>query len=702
MTDSSNEKILDDKNAAYDELKRLLLNDEQQSLEEIRHHVFNKKQRTEDIAEVLSDSVASASEDPEPLSNAMSTVIHGSINKLIKTDPQNFADALFPVMGPAIRKSINETLKSFMQSLNQVLEQNTSAQGLKWRFESWRTGIPYAELVLKNTLVYRVDEVFLIQPGSGLLMGYAAHPEAVTEDSDAVSAMLSAIQDFVRDSFAEDKKSGLETVELGDHTLWVVAGPQAILACAIRGIAPLTLRGKLQETLEKIHINFKSEIESFDGDRNSMGQVDEALAACLEEQRANEDNEDQKKSFFSPPLIIILIVIFILICFFTWRSMDYENRLTKLKSALDVQPGIVLYDSNELDDQLQLKLLVDPLADAIDDLPKQFKFDSDEIIFHKTAYQSLESEILLRRSKQILEPPNSVELSSSGNTLNISGVAPLNWISSSKNIMSAIIGYEEINTTKLTPDYSAIESAARTQLNIPISVQVKFDGEVLYLLGQASAEWILWYQEQSPILDQVKQINSEKLKVDSKSLLAWLKSALAIPDSVSHMVEDNKLILNGNANYQWVSDLDVSSLQNPWIDSVDNSAVVINEYNDLESLRKLISNSSIFFSDGTETVIGVETILFNVAEMMKRLTEIAELLHYSITVDVVGYTDGLGTLKKNETLALKRANWVIQELKNKGVSSSLLQAQSSEIILSDELNILNRRTDFIVHVNKEK
>ena len=243
---------------------------------------------------------------------------------------------LFPVMGPAIRKSINETLKSFMQSLNQVLEQNTSAQGLKWRFESWRKGVPYAELVLKHTLVYRVDEVFLIQPGSGLLMGYAAHPEAVTEDSDAVSAMLSAIQDFVRDSFAEDKKSGLETVELGEHTLWVVAGPQAILACAIRGIAPLTLRTKLQEVLEKIHTDYKEELESFEGDRNSMGQVDEILTACLDVQHASEDKEEKRKSFFSPPLIIILTVIFIITSFFIWRNADYESRLEQLKNELDV------------------------------------------------------------------------------------------------------------------------------------------------------------------------------------------------------------------------------------------------------------------------------------------------------------------------------------------------------------------------------
>lgn len=74
-------------------------------------------------------------------------------------------------------------------------------------------------------MVYWVDEAFLIQKDSGLLISHAAHSDIDLSDSDAVSAMLSAIQDFIRDSFSADKSKGLETVEFGDHTLWVMADP---------------------------------------------------------------------------------------------------------------------------------------------------------------------------------------------------------------------------------------------------------------------------------------------------------------------------------------------------------------------------------------------------------------------------------------------------------------------------------------------
>jgi hypothetical protein len=700
MNDSSEDKNPNDKKAALDELKRLILGDEQQSIEEIRHHVFDKKQRTEDLAEILPDSVSSASKDPEELSNAMSKVIHGSISKLIKTDPQSFADALFPVMGPAIRKSINETLKSFMQSLNQVLEQNMSAQGIKWRFESWKKGVPYAELVLKHTLVYRVDEVFLIQPGSGLLLGYAAHPEAVTEDSDAVSAMLSAIQDFVRDSFAEDKQSGLDTVELGEHTLWVVSGPQAILACAIRGIAPLSLKQKLKEVLEDVHITFKNELESFDGDRVGLELIDEHLAVCLQAQRATEAKENQKKSFLSPPLIIILLVVFVISSFFIWQSMDYSSRLEKLKAELDTRPGVILYESNETSDALQLKLLVDPLADSVDELPEQYKFKADDLKIVKTAYQSLEPEILLRRVKQILQAPDTVTFIEKENILFVGGVAPIDWLNSIEPVLLTITGYQSIDTNGLLPDYSAIEQKAREQLKLPKVVSARFDGMRLSLSGQAPVDWLLWYQEQIPLIEQVKQINDEQLIVNLQSLRTWVTTTLNIPDSVNFEIIDKELILKGNASYAWINGIDISSFKNPWYESIDFSAVIINELQELNEIEKRINESIVYFSEGTETVVGTEIILLQLGTKISRLPSLAKALDYEIIIDIVGHTDGLGGSKKNTALALKRASWIKEQLVKNNSPSALLVPKASEIDLNDGMNLADRRVNFQIKIKR--
>ena len=697
MSDSSEEKNPEDKNADFEELKRLILGDEQQSIEEIRHHVFDKKQRTQDLADILPDSVSSASEDPERLSNAMSKVINGSINKLINTDPQSFADALFPVMGPAIRRSINETLKSFIQSLNQVLEQNMSVQGMKWRYESWKKGIPYAELVLKHTLVYRVDEVFLIQPGSGLLISHAAHPDAVTEDSDAVSAMLSAIQDFVRDSFAEDKQSGLDTVELGEHTLWVVSGPQAILACAIRGIAPLSLRQKMQEVLEEIHIHYQDQLESFDGDNSGLELINESLNVCLQAERATEMKKGEKKPFLSPPLILVLIVVFFIASFFIWQNIDYSNRLEKLKAELDERPGVILYESKNTDDNPQLKLLVDPLADSIDGLPEKYDFKKEEIIFNTTVFQSLEPEIVLRRVKQILKAPETVSFTVKDNSLYLTGVAPIDWINSIQPALRSISGYESIEIKQLKPDYSAIEKAATKKIKLPNPVQIRFDGDQLFLTGKAPAEWLLWYKEQTFFIEQVKEINDEKLKVDQDSLDTWLKTNLAIPDSVAFKIDNKQLVLEGEASYLWLKDLSISKNENLWVDEINTSEVVVIEEQELNDLQRYINKSSIYFSDVTDAVVGSDIVVDNVAQKINRSEELGKILGKKVIIDVIGHTDGLGSNKKNSALALKRASWLQEELLKQNVSPALLRLIASKSELNNQMNLADRRVD--LHVN---
>ena len=86
-------------------------------------------------------------------------------------------------MGPAIRKAIAEALRGLVQSLNQALEHSLSWRGIKWRIEALRTGRTFAEVVLSKTLVYRVEQVFLIHRESGLLLVQAVAPEVEAQDA---------------------------------------------------------------------------------------------------------------------------------------------------------------------------------------------------------------------------------------------------------------------------------------------------------------------------------------------------------------------------------------------------------------------------------------------------------------------------------------------------------------------------------------
>jgi OOP family OmpA-OmpF porin len=59
--------------------------------------------------------------------------------------------------------------------------------------------VPYAQVVIRHALVYRVEQVFLIHRESGLLLEQAHLPNLALPDADLVSGIRTAIRDFVAD-----------------------------------------------------------------------------------------------------------------------------------------------------------------------------------------------------------------------------------------------------------------------------------------------------------------------------------------------------------------------------------------------------------------------------------------------------------------------------------------------------------------------
>ena len=102
-------------------------------------------------------------------------------------------------MGPAIRKAIAATIQGLIQNFNQILEHSFSIKGLRWRLEALRTRRPFAEVVLLHTLVYQVEQVFLVHRKSGLLIDHVVAKTTVPQNPDLVSGMLTAIKDFVQE-----------------------------------------------------------------------------------------------------------------------------------------------------------------------------------------------------------------------------------------------------------------------------------------------------------------------------------------------------------------------------------------------------------------------------------------------------------------------------------------------------------------------
>ncbi|MDH4044645.1 MAG: OmpA family protein, partial [Gemmatimonadota bacterium] len=263
-------------------LRALLLSPEQHEIAELRRRLDALGVTAEELAASLPEAIALRAGQDDRLARALGPTLETAFSESVRRNPQQIADAIYPALGPAIRKAITEAIAGLVTTINRSLESSLSIRGLKWRIEAWRSGVPYGQIVMKHALVYRVEQVYLIEAESGLLLSHVTAPDLAAPDADVISGMLTAIRDFVGDSFEPRADGGLRTFSVGDVTVLVEAGPRALLAAVVRGQHPPALLEKLQVTLELIHLRFAGPFARFDGDSAPFDAARPVLAECLE------------------------------------------------------------------------------------------------------------------------------------------------------------------------------------------------------------------------------------------------------------------------------------------------------------------------------------------------------------------------------------------------------------------------------------
>ena len=305
-------------------------------------------------------------------------------------------------------------------------------------------------MLLAKSLLFQVDEVFLIHNETGLLL---QHVQRGTQghDGDLVSGMLTAIGDFVRDSFELDDGESLSHFKVGDVTVLVERGPHAALAAVVRGQAPAALRTMLQETLEAVHAECHHALSHFEGDDAPFSTIRPLLQACLIRELKSGAEEEPRgglRRWLIPAILgTAALAVAALWVRSAWGAHKTDTRLDAFLAACEGHPGIEVLGRHRSGSAWQVRLAEDPeIRDKYKTLAARHLTSSDNVKIRALPFHMPYAPYVLARARRALQVPQGVDIDFSGSVLRIAGFADDAWRAS---LPTRLLALPEVRATDL-------------------------------------------------------------------------------------------------------------------------------------------------------------------------------------------------------------------------------------------------------------
>ncbi|UZR95425.1 hypothetical protein [Chondrinema litorale] len=172
------------------------------------------------------------------LANAIKNSIHDAQDEMV--------DALYPILGKMVKKYVVRELEALSERIDKQID-NTFSPEMWWNYiKAMFTGKKPGEVIIANANKPVIEQVFLIEQNSGILLGNYSKNEAF--DQEMVAGMLTAIKTFAKDAFAA-RQEDLELIDYETAKIVIKNLHTFFIAVVVSGVVDKSYLSKLDDTL---------------------------------------------------------------------------------------------------------------------------------------------------------------------------------------------------------------------------------------------------------------------------------------------------------------------------------------------------------------------------------------------------------------------------------------------------------------------
>lgn len=335
-------------------LRELLFGKEKRVLSDIEQLVLKHEERIgndesmqQSVADIIADALQEAEvRDHRKLANAISPVVIQGIKREIKNSRDEMVDAFYPILGRLVSAYVSHAFKDFVEETNRRLEGSLTGRFIRLRIKSLFSGVPYHQLVLREARRLKIEELFLIRKGSGILIDrWEADPGSGTgQDEQLLSSMLTAMNEFANEAFANGTEE-LRAMDVGASRIFLRATSTCLLAVKSTGYSGRKIEHLLDREMISILESYSEALEQ--SDTQTAQKSIKAILPHFAEQVNVLLSRHRKPPVLAYTFLTLLLLGGISVSgWFAWEHIQTQRIESKIATVIASHPELNGYPIN--------------------------------------------------------------------------------------------------------------------------------------------------------------------------------------------------------------------------------------------------------------------------------------------------------------------------------------------------------------------
>lgn len=231
-------------------IKDILLTDEREFVSSIEKKIqlledtVNKKKNLSTKVDPIID--AKLNKFIKEIPDTLGPTITEALKTEIKNSQDTVVEVLFPIIGKMIKRYVQHEMKLLSEKINSQVNKTFSFKRFFRKARSKASGINESDLLIQEQTNAKIEQVIIIEKGSGLLL--AEYSKNKMADEDMVAGMLTAIKSFVEDAFIKEDQN-LQYIEYDLYHIHLQNFSSFYIAVVVSGAYNVIFKDTLEDKI---------------------------------------------------------------------------------------------------------------------------------------------------------------------------------------------------------------------------------------------------------------------------------------------------------------------------------------------------------------------------------------------------------------------------------------------------------------------